>query len=308
MDGVFRALLGGTFVAWAPETSQDDREAIEWAVAKVRLFAGSDAVQSEESDLFVEMLGMKGTADYAVPVQRCSGDLKSGQVRNYDEQQAAYAVGFMEREFVSEWTTHLLFCDERQVVTRRWTLESATALIAPIIARVQTVGIAPTPNEYCGWCAHRWTCKERLEPLSILLMGAPGKLDLATIKQHPEDLATLLDITHEITRDDGLHDELRRSALSHVLAGVAVPGWSLMSGRKSESVEATMLGENYGRKNPLKDGGSARVLAACGNITGGKFKALWALIYGEAEALPDGIIKESHGAAYLAKSKKKAKK
>lgn len=308
MDGVFRSLLGGSFIAWAPETSQDDREAIEWAVARVRLFAGSDAVQSEESDLFVEMLGMQGTADYAVPVQRCSGDLKSGQVRNYDEQQAAYAVGFMEREFVSEWTTHLLFCDERQVVTRKWTLESATALIAPILARVKTQGIAPTPCDYCGWCAHRWTCKERLEPMSILLTGAPGNLDLATIKAHPEDLARVLDITHEITREDGLHDELRRSALAHIIGGAAVPGWSMSSGRKSETVPATMLGENYGNKNPLKDGGSARVLGALGNVTGKAFRTLWATLYGEAAALPDGIIKESHGAAFLAKSKKKAKK
>ncbi|CAB4163228.1 hypothetical protein UFOVP813_8 [uncultured Caudovirales phage] len=305
MDSVFRSILGGSFVAWNPDTVQGDRSAIEWAVARVRLLAGSDAIQSDEDDLRVEMLGMQGTADYAVPVQRCSGDLKSGQIRNYDEQQAAYAIGFMEREFVSEWTTHLLFCDERVMVTRHWTLESACDLAAPIVALARTPGIPATPNEYCGWCAHRWTCKERLEPLSLLLTGAPGNLDLATIKQHPEDLARLLDITHEITRDDGLHDELRRSALSHVLAGAAVPGWSLMGGRKSETAAATMLGENYGKKNPLRDGGSARVLAACGNITGSKFKELWSAIYGETEAVPDGIIKESHGASYLAKSKKK---
>ena len=305
MDAVFRSILGGSFVAWAPETAQEDRDAIEWAVAQVRLIAGGDAIQSEESDLRVSMLGMEGTADVAVPAQMWSGDLKSGQVRNYDEQQAAYAIGFMEREFVETWKTYLFFCDERKLVIREWTLESACDLATPIVVLSKTPGVAATPCEYCGWCAHRWTCHERLEPLSILLTGAPGNLDLATIKQNPEDLGRLLDLTHEISKEDGLHDELRASALAQILGGKTVPGWQTMNGRKSESVPATMIAENFGRRNILRDSGTAKALLACGNITGSKFRALWSEAYGEAATVPEGIIKESHGSAYLAKSKKK---
>ena len=58
-----------------------------------------------------------------------SADLKTGQLRNYREQMAAYALGFMEATFRTEWTSHLLFCDQRQLITHRFTYDEAKALV-----------------------------------------------------------------------------------------------------------------------------------------------------------------------------------
>ena len=60
-----------------------------------------------------------------------SADLKTGQLRNYREQMAAYALGFMDATFRTEWTAHLLFCDQRQLVTHRFTYEEAKAHYRP---------------------------------------------------------------------------------------------------------------------------------------------------------------------------------
>ena len=307
MDSAFRSILNGSFVGWAPDANREDCAAVEWAVQTFRLFAGNAAVQADEKDLRVEMLGMDGTADGACPEKLFSVDLKSGQVRNYHEQMAAYAVGFMEREFCDEWTTHLLFCDERQIVTAKWTLESATAVVRSVVTAVKDPESKPTPCDYCGWCAARWTCQARLEPLSMLLTGAPDKLDLNTIKSCPADLGRLMEITYQIAKDDGLHDELKSAACEHLTGGVAVPGWQLQNGRKTETVAAMCLAENYGKKNLLRDAGTARVTAELGNVTATKFSKLWTETYG-AEPIPEGVIQTNHGAAFVAKSRKKATK
>lgn len=306
MDAAFRAILTGTHVGWSPEANREDCAAVEWAVSMFRTLAGNAPIQADEKDLKVEMLGMDGTADGACPEKLFSVDLKSGQLRSYHEQMAAYAVGFMEREFCDEWTTHLLFCDERKLVSVAWTMASATAAVRAVTTSVKDPMSKATPCDYCGWCALRWTCQARLEPLSILLTGAPDKLDLNAIKACPADLSRLMDITYQIAMDDGLHDELRKAACEHLTGGVAVPGWKLQNGRKSESVPAMCLAENYGPRNLLRDAGTAKVTVELGNITASKFSKLWADTYG-TEALPEGIIRTNHGAAFVAKSRKKTK-
>lgn len=305
MDTSFRAILTGEHVAWAPDTNREDAEAVEWAVNMARTLAGGASVLAKESELGVSMLGMTGTADAACSEKLWSADLKSGQLRSYEEQQAAYALGFMEREFCEEWTTHLLFCDERKLVTQHWTHESAWDVVNPVLAVVKDPNSAPTPCEYCSWCAKKWTCKERLEPLSMLLTGAPDKLDLERIKADPGELGALLSITHEIAKDDGLHNYLKEAGLAFVLKGQAVPGWQMQAGRKTETVPALMLAENFGPKNLLRDAGSAKVMQAIGNITGSKFKTLWSEFY--SEDAPESAIQTNHGSAFLAKSRKKQK-
>ena len=78
----------------------------------------------------IECLGLTGTADAWLPELGMSADLKTGQLRNYREQMAAYALGFMDATFRTEWTSHLLFCDQRQLVTHRFTYDEAKALVS----------------------------------------------------------------------------------------------------------------------------------------------------------------------------------
>jgi hypothetical protein len=259
MDSCFRAILLGTHVGFLPDTKAEDIAAIEWAVETFRLLAGNAPLQASEDDLRVETPAGPGTADGACPEKLFSVDLKTGQVRNYFEQMAAYALGFMEREFCEQWTTHLLFCDEREIVTFEWTQASALAAVQPVIAAAKDPESLPTPCDYCGWCALRWTCAARLEPLSMLLTGAPDKLDLNAIKACPADLGRLMDITYLIAKEDGLHDELREAAKDYLLKSQAVPGWSLQNGRKTETVPALQIAESHGGKCLLTDAGTQRL-------------------------------------------------
>lgn len=307
MDAAFRAILTGSHVGWAPDANKEDCAAVEWAVASFKMLAGNAPIQADENDLRVEMLGMEGTADGACPEKLFGVDLKSGQVRNYEEQMAAYALGFMEREFCDEWTMHLLFCDERQIVTHKFTMAGALAIVQPILLAVKDGLSKANPCDYCGWCARRWECEARLEPMSILLMGAPDKLDLNAIKSCPADLARVMNITYQIQKDDGLHDELKTAALEHLLKNTEVPGWGLQKGRETKTVPAATIAEPQSGKTLLNDAGAVKVLSIVGNITGAKYAALWAETY-PGVPVPEGAIQTNHGAAFVAKSRKKATK
>jgi hypothetical protein len=306
MDAAFRSLLTGEWKGWTPETNSEDIKAIEWAVSSARLLAGSAPILAAEDDLRVEMMGMTGTADCACPDKQWSIDLKSGQVRDYLAQQAAYALGFMEREFCDEWTIHLLFCDERQIVTHHLTKEEAWDIVNPIIAVAKDPRALPSPCEYCSWCKKRWTCQARLEPLSMLLIGAPDKLDIETIKSCPGDLARLMDITHEIARDGGLHDTLKAAAAEHLGSNAEVPGWRLQNGRETRTVPVACLLEPVdARHHLLKDAGTMRLAAMLGNVSATKAGALWSETY--MEPLPEALISTNHGSAFVAKATRKKK-
>jgi hypothetical protein len=77
-----------------------------------------------------------GTADVVVPERLLVVDLKSGKVRNYREQVAAYAFGLMEEHFAMRWTCVLLFCDARQMVVHEFTYEEAQALVEGLLRAV----------------------------------------------------------------------------------------------------------------------------------------------------------------------------
>lgn len=166
LDEVFRAIIQKENVSVA-ELDDAERTAVKWAEATAKALAGSFALEARESELRIEAAGMTGTADLLCEDGRWSADLKTGQIRNYREQQAAYALGFMERYFVDEWTVYLLYCDAEQVETLRFTLESAAECIQDALA-LYNGGVPPQANEYCGWCASRFDCPARRESLGIL--------------------------------------------------------------------------------------------------------------------------------------------
>lgn len=298
MDTAFRMLIqDGT----EPQGSSEDVEAIKWAADESWKLADGSALLAAESDLRVESLGVTGTADLCCPDRMWSADLKTGQIRGYYEQMALYALGFMDRYFCDTWTTYLLFCDQRHVTTHQWTREHAEQVVRDIVSTVKDSLTVATPCDYCDWCSLRWTCQTRLAPLSMLLMGAPDKLDLATIKSCPADLGALMDLTYEIAKDDGLHDELRSAATEHCVAGRAVPGWKLSPGRETSSVKVDQILQT----RLLQDAGPA-LLQQFNSISGAKFTAVWQQTYGTMP--PEGMIQTNHGSAFVSKASRKKSK
>lgn len=294
LDARFRAMLSGEDSTWTLDASDHDAAALQWAVETAREFAGGERIESRERHLRVKMLGMRGTADAMCAARQWSADLKTGAVRDYEAQQAAYALGFMERESADRWTTLLLFCDAREVVARDFTREEAERIVRGIIARVKDPLARATPCDYCDWCQHRWSCQARLEPLSTLVLGAPDKLDVRSLADDPARLGAVLAITHEIAREDGLHDVLKQAAKLHLEAGHEVDGWALTLGRESQFVEPDAVARYAGEL------GIGSVAAAYGGMSARKFTELWTRSFGD-QPLPDGLVQTTQNPSYLSR-------
>jgi hypothetical protein len=294
MDAAFRALLHGTQTPWMASAEAEDLAALRWAVDAAQSFAEGQPIEAREKHLRVRVLGMTGTADALCRERGWSADLKAGEVRDYEAQQAAYALGFMNREGVDRWTVHLLFCDAREVATLEFTRESAERLLRELIARVKDPHARATPCEYCDWCALRWKCAARLEPLSLLVFGAPDMLDVASLAGNPTRLGTVLSITHEIAREDGLHDVLKQAARTHLEADHDVAGWSLARGRESHTVEASSVARY------ATELGVSRVIDAYGAMSSRKFANLWNGAF-PGEPMPDDVVQTHNHPSYLSR-------
>lgn len=291
MDSAFRAILSGAHVGWTPEADPDDIAAVKWAVDTSRVLAGGSPLEAREEFLRADSgIAAEGTADLLCADRLWSADLKSGQVRDYEAQQAAYALGFMDQYFVDSWTVYLLFCDERQVVKHEFSRDGASGLTRSIVAAFNDPFAAPTPCDYCDWCAKRWKCPQKLEAVAWFLGIDPANIDLTTYATDPLKVGPLLDLTHAISKDDGVHDMLRAGALGLILGGELVPGWRAQAGRVTSTVEPAKLTE-LGIPIPaslLPKLSLSRAESIC--AAGGR-------------ELPADIIETNHGQAFLAKTK-----
>lgn len=164
LDTAFRALIQG--VEPDVELSVEEGESLDWAVDSAKILAGGWRIISDEADLRVEIpiIDHAGTSDLFCPEARWHGDLKSGEVRDYEAQMAAYALGWMRDQGASEWTAYLFFSDQRYVQTYRFTWESAEEIVRDALS-LRLSDAPPRPNAYCGWCAARFDCPARREEL-----------------------------------------------------------------------------------------------------------------------------------------------
>lgn len=232
LDTAFRALIQG--VEPDVELSVEEGESLDWAVDSARILAGGHEVFSDEESLRVEIpiIDHAGTSDLLCPEARWHGDLKSGEVRDYEAQMAAYALGWMRDQGASEWTAYLFFSDQRYVQTYRFTWESAEAVVRDALS-LRLSDAPPRPNAYCGWCAARFDCIARREELGNNLpisRESPewAKLDSLTLARFCGFASVVADWR------DAARDELTRRILEN---GEAYPpGVSLTNRKGSEKV------------------------------------------------------------------------
>jgi len=160
MDEAFRFALNGDPKKITSLDNQDDQKAVCWAVYQVTQIAGDNHIISDESKLKVKTAGIDhiGTEDCRIPSLCISCDLKSGQVRDYENQMMAYAYGNMARDFCDEWTCYLIFCDQQRIVKHSFNYEEAKAGVEEILAKANDPDKKPTPCEYCKWCSNYSTC------------------------------------------------------------------------------------------------------------------------------------------------------
>ena len=186
MDAAFRALITGDSGPLFELEDTDMADGVQWAADTCKMLANEMPLSVSEDELKLDITGFDngGTMDIACWPGQWSGDLKSGQIYDYRPQMAAYALGCMDREFLEEWTTYILFCDQRVVETYRWTYESANEAIQDALALYHG-GVPPQVNDYCSWCANRWTCEARREELGnkaeFLLVETDPKVGLQSV-------------------------------------------------------------------------------------------------------------------------------
>jgi hypothetical protein len=289
LDACYRAELAGE--PWPIVLPDPDIEAVMWAVRTTGIFAGGDPVMSDEESLRIEALGMGGTADAACLEKFCSFDLKSGHVRDYESQQAAYALGFMEECFALDWTVHLLYCDVRQVVTHHFSREDAERLCREIMASALDPLATAQPCEYCDWCAKRYRCAARLERVAWWIGRSPDEIDFEVELSDPIRLAQFLELCYLITKDDGLAELARGRARSMLQADIKVPGYRLGNRAGSQYVNALDVGRW------IADLGFGDVLAAYGNLSADKLREIWKRKL-PGQPFPEEIVHQGPGSQF----------
>lgn len=162
LDAIIRARYSGEPCESAP-LNDEDAEAVRWALDKLEelsldpLTDEPAAVETRESALqaAVPVPGVKpGTMDALCVSMGWLADFKTGQVRDYKAQMAAYSLACMEEYFADEWTAHLLFVDQQQVITHRFTAAEARELVEGIVRRPMVEELC----DYCKWCGRAAEC------------------------------------------------------------------------------------------------------------------------------------------------------
>ena len=285
LDTAFRNAMQGE--AMLGDISEEDANTVLWAVETLKALAGSNAVLTSEESCKIEIqkFGMSGTADAIIPSKGMLADLKTGQARNYKEQMAAYALGLMIEHFCDAWTCHLLFCDQRELITYRFTFDEALKIVSDVVCAYNNENKVATPCEYCEWCAFSTTCEVRvsqaLEPLGV----SSGPSHIVTeifdsILASPEKLGDFLTKCKILEKFQVKAEDVARARLEE---GADVPGWKLGKGRESEFVDARKVYE-YRDKLGIGD-----IFESYGSMSGNKFRKLWEERFPN-EPIPEGLI------------------
>jgi hypothetical protein len=306
LDKLYREVLGGVAEL---DPNNEEHKGISWAVDVTRILANKQAddvgpeifttesILWKEDDLRVQAMGMQGTADCALPHARTSIDLKSGQERNYMEQQALYALGFMARYNVDKWTVILLYSDLRKMVELKFTRYWAESMIRNLMARVNDPLSVATPCDYCNWCAKKYTCAERLETVAFWAGKDPATIDWQAEMNDPVKLAQFINLCSIITSKDGLEDYARGLARDKLNTGENVPGFVLRNRKGREYVEPETVAIH------AEQLGIANILAAYGSLSAEKFKGLWETAL-SGVPFPTDEIKSGPGSQFVASQPK----
>ena len=289
LDAMFRhAWERGEFLS--RDVPEEDVDAVQWAIGQChRLGGGPDGLTTLEDACRITTGGLEhtGTADGVAVRGRWLVDLKSGQIYDYRAQMAAYALGLMQMHFEQEWTTHLLFCDQKQTVVHRWTYQSASELVRSVLFNV---GTAPVENDYCGWCAKSLTCGARVKSMTGALVPVQTELTpdndgFLTLLNDPALLGRFL--SQCATLED-FREAAKAKARQLLESGQEVPGWRLQKARATEYVEAEHVAQ------AVRNGviGAHDAILAGGALSAKKAQALWSAA---GAVMPDEIVSRKIG-------------
>lgn len=303
LDAILRAAWPNNAKA-LEELEGDDLEAVRWGFQHLELLSFGSHVETREEELqaVVPVDGIKaGTMDALCVEGGWLADFKTGQVRDYSAQMAAYALACMDAYFSDEWTSHLLFVDQQLTVSHRWAREEAEQLVLSIVNAPKV----PTPFENCSWCGAFETCEavrlataEVTPALPKLTADAKGKGALpptleGMLSDHAaaHDFLTKLAIVNDWAellkkqlRDQLAPQDGQEAPASEYFTRVVVSG--------SKKVNPLGLAK-YGMEL-----GYDRMLKICAQIPLKKVEEVWKEVFGD-KPVPEDIIVTSGGSVQL---------
>lgn len=297
LDAILRAAWPNNVKA-LEELEGDDLEAVRWGFQHLELLSFGSHVETLEENLqaVVPVDGIKaGTMDALCVEGGWLADFKTGQVRDYAAQMAAYALACMDAYFAEEWTSYLLFIDQKQVVAHRWTREEAESLILGIVNAPKV----PTPFENCSWCGAFETC-EAVRAATTEVTPALPKLTAhaKSVGQLPPTLEGMLSdhaAAHEFLSKLAIVNdwaELLKKQLRDQLENTESDYFKKVVVSGSKKVNPLSLAK-YGREL-----GYDRMLKICAQIPLSKVEEVWKEVFGE-KPVPEDIIVTSGGSVQL---------
>jgi hypothetical protein len=275
--------------AKAPEAMKEDLEwAIEFVEFKAPIKDHTMRVERKLSAVLPNGLEIVGTPDLVCGPYIL--DLK-WRPRDYAAQMAAYAYMVIDEaeqkgENITSTESFLLFGSTNTVRTHKWTKESAWATIQQIITDVESAWAAPTPCEYCGWCALKLKCEALSQQVSIALASNP-EWNLPQWHSSEMNTAKELGMALQIARTlkDWCESVEFHAKEKAVKEGIVAEGFKLQQRQGSRAIEDIKAA--FGKSN-LPQG---EFLKAC-NV---KFKSLvevYAEFHGQKKAPSERDLEE----------------
>jgi hypothetical protein len=249
----------------------EDQAVARWGVDELRTLSGGYHVETREEHLGMEVPGLSkpGTADAVCVRAQWVADIKTGQVRNYREQLAAYALACMHEHFADSWTAHVVYVDQRLRRTYTFTREQAEATVSRIIAEASSRLAEPTPNEYCGWCAHQNGCRALVRQSSEALALVKSDLCLSDIRDqilaNPVELSAFA--ANWKLAEKQIAEPVLDALKERLAAGEEIPGWKVTTGAGRQFVEADAIAR--ASANVSKE---TLILALGGKMSADKFR------------------------------------
>ena len=284
-----------------PELKADEKDAVIWSIEQLDELTscGELALETQEEKLRALSVvpGVKdGTMDGLSVAGAFLVDFKSGQVRNYREQMAAYALSCMDEFFADVWVTYLLFVDQRQVVMHRFTAQEARAIVQAVLERPKV----PEHCEYCTWCAKFATCPvvtgavasvQEAPALPACSPAAKSKGELPDIMQGMlSDHAKAHEFLSKLAIVIDWAEELKKKLKEEVTADDAYFTRVVVAGRKV--VMPLALG-HY-----LTELGWQRVLSICSAVPLSKVEEIWKEMMPD-KPLPADLVTVAGGSVQL---------
>lgn len=247
IDIVVRELVGN--LQPSIQLSSEDAFVATWGETKLKELAKGEYIETREEYLgmAVPHMGKMGTADGRCKPLSWVADIKTGQVRNYREQLAAYCLACMNDEFKTSYTAHVIYVDQQLVRSYDFTWDEAERIVLDVLNKATSKDAEPIPCEYCSWCKHFTICNKIVTQAesAVYTIAAPNGNSLEKIKA--EILSSNESISGFVRNWKLAEKEIAEPVIeemkSRLESGTEIQGWKLSTSAGRQFVETKAIAD-----------------------------------------------------------------